>query len=48
MWSSIRFTIKGYDPETELYLLDIPNKEIREGLYRCLLPYAPDLCTPRL
>ena len=39
MWSSIRFTIKGYDPETELYLLDIPNKEIRVGLYRSLLPY---------
>ena len=31
-------TIKGYEPETELYLLDIPNKEIRVGLYRCLLP----------
>lgn len=31
-------TIKGYDPDTELYQLDIPNKEIRVGLYRCLLP----------
>lgn len=31
-------TIKGYDPETELYTLDIPNKEIRVGLYRSLLP----------
>lgn len=31
-------TFKGYDPDTELYQLDIPNKEIRVGLYRCLLP----------
>ena len=31
-------TIKGYDPETDLYRLDIPNKEIRVGLYRSLLP----------
>ena len=31
-------TIKGYDPETELYTLDLPNKEISVGLYRCLLP----------
>ena len=38
LYQSGYITIKGYDPETELYLLDIPNKEIRVGLYRCLLP----------
>ncbi len=39
LYQSGYITIKGYDPETDLYLLDIPNKEIRVGLYRCLLPY---------
>ena len=39
LYQSGYITIKSYDPETELYLLDIPNKEIRVGLYRCLLPY---------
>ena len=38
LYQSGYITIKDYDPETELYLLDIPNKEIRVGLYRCLLP----------
>lgn len=38
LYQSGYITIKGYDPETELYLLDIPNKEIRVGLYRSLLP----------
>ena len=37
LYQSGYITIKGYDPETELYTLDIPNKEIRVGLYRCLL-----------
>ena len=32
-------TIKGYDPITQLYKLDIPNQEIRTGLFECLLPY---------
>ena len=32
-------TIKDYDEETELYTLAIPNKEIRVGLYRSLLPH---------
>ena len=31
-------TIKGYDSGTDLYTLDIPNKEIRVGLYDSLLP----------
>ena len=39
LYQSGYITIKDYDPETELYLLDIPNKEIRVGLYRCLLPH---------
>ena len=39
LYQSGYITIKGYDPETELYFLDIPNKEIRVGLYRCLLPH---------
>ena len=39
LYQSGYITIKGYDPETDLYLLDIPNKEIRVGLYRCLLPH---------
>ena len=38
LYQSGYITIKDYDPETELYRLDIPNKEIRVGLYRCLLP----------
>ena len=29
LYRSGYITIKGYDPETDLYLLDIPNKEIR-------------------
>lgn len=39
LYQSGYITIKRYDPETDLYLLDIPNKEIRVGLYRCLLPH---------
>lgn len=38
LYQSGYITIKCYDPETELYFLDIPNKEIRVGLYRSLLP----------
>lgn len=39
LYQSGYVTIKGYDYDTDLYLLDIPNKEIRVGLYRCLLPF---------
>ena len=39
LYQSGYITIKGYDPETDLYLLDLPNQEIRVGLYRCLLPH---------
>ena len=38
LYQSGYITIKGYDPETELYHLDMPNEEIRVGLLRCLLP----------
>ena len=38
-------TIKGYDEETEVYNLDIPNKEIFVGLYECLLPGYLDSAT---
>ena len=39
LYQSGYVTIKDYDEETELYTLDIPNKEIRVGLYDSLLPY---------
>ena len=39
LYQSGYVTIKDYDPETELYTLAIPNKEIRVGLFRTLLPH---------
>ena len=39
LYQSGYMTIKDYDPETELYRLAVPNKEIRVGLYRSLLPH---------
>lgn len=41
LYQSGYITIKGYDPETELYLLDIPNKEIRVGLYGLCEAFRP-------
>ena len=38
LYQSGYLTIKGYDKETELYTLGIPNREIRIGLFRSLLP----------
>ena len=38
LYQSGYVTIKGYDEELDLYRLDIPNKEIRVGLYDSLLP----------
>ncbi|MCD8294078.1 MAG: ATP-binding protein [Clostridia bacterium] len=32
------FTIKDYSEDDDAYVLDIPNREIRVGLYRSLLP----------
>ena len=38
LYQSGYFTIKAYDPVSDLYTLDIPNKEIRIGLMENLLP----------
>ena len=38
LYQSGYITIKDYDPITGLYLLDIPNREIRVGLMDSLLP----------
>ena len=38
LYQSGYITIKDYDDITELYTLDIPNREIRVGLMRSLLP----------
>ncbi len=39
LYQSGYMTIKGYDEDVDLYTLGIPNKEIRVGLYRSLLPH---------
>ena len=38
LYQSGYITIKGYSPATRLYTLDIPNKEVRLGLLKSLLP----------
>ena len=38
LYQSGYFTIKDYDPISDLYTLDIPNREIRIGLMENLLP----------
>ena len=38
LYQSGYVTIKGYSPITRLYTLDIPNKEVRIGLMKSLLP----------
>ena len=38
LYQSGYVTIKEYDAETELYTLDIPNREVRIGLMKSLLP----------
>ena len=38
LYQSGYLTIKGYDRETELYTLDIPNQEVRIGYTRGLMP----------
>lgn len=38
LYQSGYITIKGYKPLLNLYLLDIPNKEVRLGLVESLLP----------
>ena len=39
MYKRQYITIKGYDEELNLYTLDIPNKEVRIGLMKSLLPH---------
>ncbi len=38
LYQSGYLTIKGYDPETEIYTLSIPNKEVRVGYTEGLVP----------
>ena len=38
LYQSGYVTIKGYSPVTQLYTLDIPNKEVRIGLMKSLMP----------
>ena len=38
LYQSGYFTIKDYTDISDLYVLDIPNKEIRVGLMESLLP----------
>ena len=42
LYQSGYITIKDYDRDTQLYTLDIPNKEIRVGLFENLLPNYVD------
>ncbi len=42
LYQSGYVTIKEYDEDTTLFTLDIPNKEIKVGLYDNLLPYYLD------
>lgn len=50
LYQSGYITIKDYDGELDLYTLDIPNKEVRIGLMKSLLPHyvankAPETAT---
>ncbi len=54
LYQSGYITVKDYDRESMLYTLDIPNKEIKKGLFESLLPnyiegmYAQNGgCSPR-
>lgn len=38
LYQSGYLTIKGYDKQSRLYTLDLPNKEIKVGLFESLLP----------
>ena len=38
LYQSGYLTIKGYDPRASIYLLDIPNHEVRTGLISGLIP----------
>ena len=44
LYQSGYITIKGYDKMSQLFTLDLPNKEIKVGLFECLLPnYLEDM-----
>lgn len=38
LYQSGYITIKSYDPQMQMYSLDIPNNEVRLGLMKSLLP----------
>ena len=42
LYQSGYITIKGYNPVSQNYTLDIPNNEIRAGLMESLLPNYVD------
>ena len=37
LYQSGYLTIKDYDEDRDVYTLDFPNKEIKDGLFECLL-----------
>lgn len=39
IYQSGYLTIKGYDPDFELYHLGFPNKEVKQGFLKYLMPY---------
>ena len=47
LYQSGYITIKGFEGSTRLYTLGIPNKEIRIGLFKSLLPNYLDNSTPK-
>jgi len=42
LYQSGYLTIKDYSPDSLTYTLDIPNREVRYGLMRSLIPYVTD------
>ena len=47
LYQSGYITIKGYDPDTELYKLALPNREVTVGMFRSLLPHYLERDTTR-
>ncbi len=43
MYQSGYLTIKGYDEEFDLYILDYPNMEVKRGFINYLIPYYTSL-----
>lgn len=43
LYQSGYLTIKGYDSEFDLYILDYPNKEVEKGFVNFLIPYFTPL-----